>query len=189
MHAVFSVGALLAPVASRPFLSVEVADPDDDAEVGDPDLDLDPDPDPGRFTESHVGTAYLFSGACLLAASLGFLFLGIRHLVMRRHRGLSGQGKRQAPAEVAAVYGRREKLIILLATVGVLFFLGGEFGIFNFLPAFAVKSNLGLTKAQGVSMLAVYFITYALSRISCFFLTFWSVRVSQYPVGSTLPHS
>ncbi len=62
--------------------------------------------------------------------------------------------------------------IIAITTLAILCFIGGEFGIFNFLPAFAVKCELHLSKAQGVNILAVYFLCYALSRISCFFLTF-----------------
>ena len=163
MQATFSIGALTAPIVSRPFLSVEQGSQGGDA------ADLDE----REFTESHIDQVYLYVGAAMLAVSTGFLYLGARSLVRRRRVARTGRRQDESSKAAPVVYDRREKIIVLLSIVSVLCFVGGEFGIFNFLPAFVVRSKLGLTKAQGVHILAVYFLTYALSRISCFFLTFW----------------
>ena len=130
-----------------------------------------------HFSESDIGTLYLFLGLTLFAVSLLYLFMALQQLFKRRRRAKTDADydarKASAAAAAAPVYGRTEKAVVWLAFVSILFFLGGEFAIFTFLPAFAVMSDLHLTKAQGVNILAIYFLTYAFSRISCFFLTFW----------------
>ncbi len=180
LHTVFSIGAFLSPVISRPFLSVEVGG-GSGGDGSERRVVLNSTVNAGtgstfagvQFSESHIGVVYLVCGASLLAVSLGFLYLGAREL--RKSHRIRTKSHERKPPPPAPVYGRTEKILIIFTTVGVLCFIGGEFGIFNFLPAFAVKSDLGLTKAQGVNILAVYFLTYAFSRISCFFLTFWFV--------------
>ncbi len=125
-----------------------------------------------RFSETHIFTVYLICGTLLLVTSFGFLYQALREFLKRRRRRRDNVDSPKKEV-VLVEYGRLEKIIIILTAVAIMCFVGGEFGIFNFLPAFAVMGPLQLTKAQGVNILAVYFMAYALSRISCFFLTFW----------------
>jgi FHS family Na+ dependent glucose MFS transporter 1 len=150
MHFSFSVGALLAPVIAKPFLSashVIVA------------VHLDQ-------SVTVTGITYLFplAGLCLFTSSLTFLTLGIMDL--QKSPPVATASTAEAAAPTSSSFWTRKNLLVALTFLFAFLCIGLEYCLILYIPAFGVISDYKLTKAEGADLLGLFLATFTAGR--CF---------------------
>jgi len=158
MHASFSIGALLAPLISFPFLSekrkfsIKEAAKARAFNVSQTNNLTESGSNPyADYTESSIDVLYSIVGTVSLAVSLGYLYLGIKKVLAERNRRRTWRQEGHVPAKPqppAVTYDKTDKLIMVMVALSVMGYIGGEFGIINFLVTFATNCDLHLTKVS-----------------------------------------
>ena len=155
LHFTWGLGAFLAPITAKPFLVNK---------EGNETLDTIP----GHITDTEAEQSFLTIrtlypalssyGLLTTVACLYYFFKDIRP---------SHSDEHNAEAVEEAMSGRRDlsrrSELLIIGLLAILFFLynGLEVAFGTFIPVFAVKSNLRLTRADSSDVAAIFWGTFA----------------------------
>ena len=137
IHFAFSVGTFVAPLLSIPFLSSHEEN-----------------------RPSRINVFYALMAAVHLLVAAVFFFLSI---VEARDRSVA-QNAAEKKDEKAAKYSKSAIFLVALMLVYYCVYIGLEYTLSNFLTAFAVESELGLSKAEGAEATSIFWGCFALTR-------------------------
>ena len=152
MHFCFALGTFLAPLLASPFLN----DRREDAMTRD---------------DSQIRLYYPLVGSFGLVIAAGFLYFGLKHC--KRQRTVLAEQERKKEAhqdDKGLLLPPLSKMAFLCCLY--LFFLvvvGLEIAVGGYTTAFAVKSKLHLSRAEGAYSTAIYFGVFTLARFLAIF--------------------
>ena len=176
MHFSYSVGAVLSPFISKPFLSDPFAHMNNTVAN---QTNFTNEYDNGTIanhTPTKIHILYPMSGMIVLLVATGYIFLGVRDILKlkrlrRAHKNDPSLAPIPRPSHPSLLsYSRNEKILIALMFLFLMIYVGVEFSIINYLPPFAVKCQLHLNKAEGANLLALYLAPYAVVRVLAVFM-------------------
>jgi fucose permease len=178
LHFCSSAGAFIGPLLAKNFL--------DHADVS----HLDAANATAHFNVTHteldsasgtrITTLFPITGLIVMIVNVGYAFLAVREIVsLRRSRTIPLEKAMNEEQSVtlndAAILDEHEQqdkrqrlriwAIYALVFVYMFFYVAVEFNVASFLPTFAVKCELRLSKAEGANLMAIFMGAYATTRL------------------------
>ena len=181
MHSFYSVGALLGPIVTKPFLSHTIpADPNDPTDLSEP-----------VKVPSQIAILYAIVGLAPILTFVGLFAFGAYDLCRNDPEVKSEEDevKGEAPR------GGRALKASFLAVMFVVYmiYVATEMCIGVFVPTFAVLSDLGLDKFGGANLLTAFLSGFVLTRLVAIFVSFkvtprviLAVNLTTASLGNTL---